>query len=313
MKNILKDLNIFSQCKKYGISPWQCPQFLFFIFGIFIIFSIFFVYFVGNHYIQDPMLMVLIICSITILLFIIEFFIIRSFEKFMELARLKNEFLDIISHHLRSPLSNLNWALDLLISGRVGEDKNSQMEYFKILKDNTARMAESISSLFIVSRLETATAPPQKKEFFLQDLINTAIKKREAKIKSANIKVNFQPKKDLPSVIADPSQIKLVIEALLDNAICYTPQGGKIEIKLEKKGKKLYFEIKDTGVGIPKEDHKYIFQKFFRSKNILRFQTQGLGLGLFIAKTIIKNAGGEISFFSEENKGSTFWFTLPTK
>lgn len=313
MKNILKDLNIFSQCKKYGISPWQCPQFLFFILGIFIIFSILFVYFVGNRYIQDPTLMVLIICSITILLFIIEFFIIRSFEKFMELARLKNEFLDIVSHHLRSPLSNLNWALDLLISGRVGEDKNSQMEYFKILKDNTTRMAESISSLFIVSRLETATAPPQKKEFFLQDLIDTAIKKKEAKIKSANIKVNFQSKKELSPVIADPSQIKLVTEALLDNAIRYTPQGGKIEIKLEKKGKKLYFEIKDTGVGIPKEDHKYIFQKFFRSKNILRLQTQGLGLGLFIAKAIIKNAGGEISFFSEENKGSTFWFTLPTK
>lgn len=313
MNNILKDLHIFSQCKKYGISPWQCPQFLFFILGLFIIFSILFVYFVGNRYIQDPTLMVLIICSITILLFIIEFFIVRSFEKFMELARLKNEFIEIVSHHLRTPLSNLKWALDLLMSGRVGENKNSQMEYFKILKDNTARMAESISSLFVVSRLETATAPPQKQEFSLEDLIEATIKKMEAKIKSANMEVNFQPKKELSPAIADPTQIKLVIEALLDNAIRYTPQGGKIKIKLERKGKKLYFEIKDTGVGIPKEDQKYVFQKFFRSKNILRLQTQGLGLGLFIAKTIIKNAGGEIGFSSEENKGSTFWFTLPTK
>lgn len=313
MNNILKDLHIFSQCKKYGISTWQCPQFLFFILGIFIIFSILFVYFVGNRYIQDPTLMVLTTCSITILLFIIEFFIVRSFEKFMELARLKNEFLEIVSHHLRTPLSNLKWALDLLMSGRVGENKNSQKEYFKILKDNTARMAESISSLFVVSRLETATASPQKQQFSLQDLTEATIKKLEAKLKSTNTTVNFQSKKGLPLVVADPTQIKLAIEALLDNAIRYMPQGGKIEIKLERKGKKLYFEIKDNGVGIPKEDQKYIFQKFFRSKNILRLQTQGLGLGLFIAKTIIKNSGGDIGFSSEENKGSTFWFTLPTK
>lgn len=237
MNNILKDLHIFSQCKKYGISPWQCPQFLFLILGLFTIFAILFVYFVGNRYIQDPTLMVLIICSITILLFIIEYFIVRSFEKFMELARLKNEFLEIVSHHLRTPLSNLNWALDLLMSGRAGENKSSQLEYFKILKDNTARMAESISSLFVVSRLETATAPPQKQEFSLEDLIEATIKKMEAKIKSTNMEVNFQPKKELSPAIADPSQIKLVIEALLDNAIRYTPQGGKIKIKLERKGK----------------------------------------------------------------------------
>ena len=82
---------------------------------------------------------------------------------------------------------------------------------------------------------------------------------------------------------------------------------------MKKKGKNLYFEIKDNGVGIPKGDQKYIFQKFFRSENILRYQTQGSGLGLYISKAIVERSGGKIGFKSEENKGSTFWFTLPIK
>ena len=77
------------------------------------------------------------------------------------------------------------------------------------------------------------------------------------------------------------------------------------------KGKNLHFEIEDTGVGIPKEDQKYLFQKFFRSGNVLRHETQGSGLGLYIASSIVKRSGGEIWFDSKEHKGSRFWFTLP--
>ena len=80
---------------------------------------------------------------------------------------------------------------------------------------------------------------------------------------------------------------------------------------MEDKGKNLRLEIKDTGVGIPREDQKYIFEKFFRSGNVLRHETQGSGLGLYIAKSIIKRSKGEIGFESKEHKGSTFWFTLP--
>ena len=88
---------------------------------------------------------------------------------------------------------------------------------------------------------------------------------------------------------------------------------GKVEIKLEKVDKYCRFEIKDTGVGIPKKDQKYIFQKFFRSENVMRYQTQGSGLGLYIAKSIVERSGGKIGFESQENKGSTFWFTLLIK
>ncbi|MFH1820492.1 MAG: HAMP domain-containing sensor histidine kinase, partial [Candidatus Nealsonbacteria bacterium] len=116
-----------------------------------------------------------------------------------------------------------------------------------------------------------------------------------------------------PKAFCDPSQLKLVIENFIDNAIRYTKGQGTIEVKIEKRNKKLLCFVKDGGVGIPWNDQKHIFQKFFRSSNVLKYQTRGSGLGLYIAKSIVERSKGKIGFRSELNKGSTFWFTVPIK
>jgi len=307
-KKIFAQLNIISQCRRYRLSLWQCPQFLFLVMGIIIIAASLLTYSIGTKYIEDPEIVVLVVLSLVTILFIIAFIITRSFERLAEVSRMKSEFIDVVSHQLRSPLTNLKWAADLLISGETGKKAT---EYFQILKENSARMEELVSDLITLSRLETATLPLEKKETSLENLITEIIFKFEPFAKSSNIEIEFKPQKDLPKVLADPSQIKQVLENLLDNAIRYTKEKGKIEMKLEKRDKNFYFEIKDQGVGIPEEDQKYIFQKFFRSKNILREKTRGSGLGLYIAKSIIERSGGKIGFKSEEGIGSTFWFTLP--
>jgi len=281
--------------------------------GIIIIGSTLIAYAIGTRYIEDPEIVALIVSILTAILFSIAFIITRSFERLAEASRMKSEFISIISHQLRSPLSNLKWAIELLMSGRLGKIEEKQTEYFRILKENSSRMAELVSDLLTVSRIETATLPLKKQEIFLPNLNKELISEFEPFAKASNVEIKFKFQKDLLKILVDPSQIKQVIENLLDNAIRYIKDRGKVEISLEKKNKKLYFEIRDNGVGIPKEDQKYIFQKFFRSENILRYQTQGSGLGLYISKAIIEKSGGKIGFKSEENKGSTFWFTLPTK
>jgi len=312
-KEILSQLNIPAQCRKYGLSLWQCPQFLFLIMGLVITISTLTAYAIGTRYIEDPRMVALIVLLTTAILFIIAVIITNSFERLAEANRMKSEFVSIVSHQLRSPLSNLRWALELLMSGKLGKIEEKQTEYFKIIKENSNRMTELIKDLLIVSRIETAKLLIKKMEFSLEDLVKELIKEFTPFARASNVEIKFRAKENLPKIFADQSQIRLVIENFLDNAIRYIKGIGVVEIKIESQEKNIYFEIKDTGVGIPKEEQKYIFQKFFRSENVLRYQTQGSGLGLYISKAIIEKSEGEIGFKSQEGIGSTFWFTLPIK
>jgi len=310
-KGIWAQLNIVAQCRKYGLSVWQCPQFLFLIMGLVITISTLTAYAIGTRYIEEPRMVALIVLLTTAILFIIAVIITDSFERLAEANRMKSEFVSIVSHQLRSPLSNLRWALELLMSGKIGKIEEKQLEYFTILKENSNRMKELIEDLLIVSRIETAKLLIKKMEFSLEDLVKELIKELTPFALASNVEIKFLNKEDLPKVFADPSQIRLVIENLLDNAIRYIKGIGVVEIKIESQEKNIYFEIRDNGVGIPKEEQKYIFQKFFRSENVLKYQTQGSGLGLYISKAIIEKLGGEIGFKSQGGIGSTFWFTLP--
>ncbi len=226
---------------------------------------------------------------------------------------MKTEFISIISHQLRSPLTNLRWAIDLLLSGEVGKIEEKQMEFFTILRENGSRMEELVSDLLIVSRMESEKQLPKKTLFSLEELTKNLIAKAYAFAKSYNVEIKLMTENNLPKIFGDASQVELVVENLLDNAIKYIKKGGVIEIGLSKNDKNIHFKIKDNGVGIPREDQKYIFQKFFRSENARRTQTQGSGLGLYICKAIIEKNGEKMGFKSEEGKGSTFWFTLPIK
>lgn len=313
VKKILEQLNIIKQCQRYNLSFWQCPQFLFLIMGGIIIVSSLATYAIGNRYIEDPLIIALVVIFITTLLFIIAFIITQSFERLAEASRMKSEFVSIVSHQLRSPLSNLKWVLELLMSGRISSVSEKQTEYFRILKENSERMGELVSDLLTVSRIEQGKLSFQKERISLQGLIEKVIKEVEIFARASNVEISFASEENLPQIIVDPDQIKLVIGNLLDNAIRYIKERGKAEIDLNKKNDNLYVEVKDNGVGIPKDDQKYIFQKFFRSANIKRHQTEGSGLGLYIAKSIIEKSGGKMGFKSQEGIGSTFWFILPIK
>jgi signal transduction histidine kinase len=312
-KEFLNEFNVPAQCRKYGLSLWQCPQFLFLVMGVVIIISTLATYAIGRRYIDDPQLVALIVLFVTAVLFIIAAIITRSFERLAEANRMKSEFVSVVSHQLRSPLSNLKWAIEFLMSGRISSVTEKQLEYLRILKENNERMEELVSDLLTVSRIEQGKLPLKKEKISFEKLILETIKEMEVFARASNVAIDFKSEKNLPQIFSDPSRLKLVVENLLDNAIRYIKEKGKVVIRLAKRNSNLYFEIKDTGVGIPEADQKYVFQKFFRSSNALRHQTDGSGLGLYIVKSIVEKLGGKINFSSQEGSGSTFWFTLPIK
>ncbi|GAI06183.1 unnamed protein product, partial [marine sediment metagenome] len=253
----------------------------------------------------------LIILVITTVLFIIAFVMTRSFERLAEASRMKSEFINIISHQLRSPLTNIKWTFELLTSREMEVPSGKVEEYLNNVKENIARMVELIDDLLIVSKIEQGTFPVLKKEFSLEDLVREQVSRYKVFAEASHIELNFYPQKNLSEVFTDPSLLKLVVENLIDNAVRYTKGKGKVKISLERREKDLFFKIKDSGVGIPKKEQRYIFQKFFRAEHILKERTRGSGLGLYVCKSIIEKLGGKIWFESEEGKGTTFYFTLP--
>lgn len=311
IKSFFGQLNVPAQCKKYGVSLWQCPSFLFLIMGLVIICSTLIAYALGNRFIDDPSVVALLVLLLTVVLFIVAYTITRGFERLAEANRLKSEFVKIVSHQLRSPITNLNWAIDILMTRDMSDNKEKQAEYYRILKENSNRMIGLVRDLLTVSRLEEGSLKARKENVSLEPIIKNLISRYEPFTVASNVTITLEVHENVPQVVVDARQIEIVIENLIDNAVRYTKGGGEIKIILEKKDKNLYFEIKDGGVGIPKQDQKFIFQKFFRSENAMRQQPQGSGLGLFISKSIIEKFGGKIGFVSQENMGSTFWFTLP--
>lgn len=316
-KTSLQDLNISAQCKKYNLSLWQCPQFFFVIMGIVMAGVISAVYGIGLRWLNDPQVIALVVLFLTAALFIITFVITQSFEKTAEANRLKSEFVSIVTHQLRSPLTSLSWAIEALISGEFGKVEEKQLEYLGILKENNSRMAELIRDLITVTKVEDGSQFLKKESVSLEAITKDMIFKFQPFFQASGLELKLTAETNLPQVTTVVNQIKVVIENLIDNAIRYAkPKGdtkGLIEISITKKEKNIYFEIKDNGIGIPEEDQRFIFQKFFRSGNVKKIQPYGSGLGLFITKSIIAKLGGKVGLKSDEGKGTTFWFTLPIK
>jgi len=309
-KRITEQLNLRAQCQRYRVPLLQCPQFLFLIMGIIIIGAAITAYLIGMRYIEDPEIIALMVLTLSVILFIFTYIITISFERLAEANRMKSEFVKIVSHQLRSPITNVSWAIDSLMSGALGRIQKSQLEYFKILKENSSRMKELIRDLLITSRIEEGALPIRKEKVSLVKVVESLISEFRPFAFASNVKVEFDFDKDLPEIFTDYHQVKVVIENLLDNAIRYIKKKGKVKIRLGKKETDIYFRIEDNGIGIPEDDQKYLFQKFFRSKS---GEKQGTGLGLFITKSITERLNGKIWFESEEGKGTTFWFSLPIK
>ena len=148
---------------------WQCPQFLFLVMGSLIIITSVVSYLIGTHFFADPEQVVMVVLIVSIFLLILSFTITRSFEQLAEASRMKSEFINIVSHQLRSPLTNIKWTFEILSSKDFEVPESKKEEYFVNVRENIARMVELIDDLLIVSRIEQGKLPVQKKEFDFVD------------------------------------------------------------------------------------------------------------------------------------------------
>jgi len=231
-------------------------------------------------------------------------------EKLVE--RMKTEFVSLAAHQLRTPLSAIKWTLKMFLEGDLGKMTKEQKEFLDGTYKSNEKMIVLINDLLNVTRIEEGRYLYGLTLTDVEDLINSIVDSHKGKAKERNLILGFRkPEKKLPKVMLDVEKMNIAITNLLNNAVRYTPSGGKVLISLKQTKKGIEFSIKDTGAGIPENQQKRVFTKFFRGANAIRMETEGTGLGLFIAKNIIEAHKGKIWFESKEGKGTTFYFTIP--
>jgi PAS domain S-box-containing protein len=238
-----------------------------------------------------------------------------------QVEQAKTEFVSIASHQLRTPLTAINWYIEMLLDGSIGKCSKEQKEYLQQIYSSNRRMVDLVNSLLNVSRIDMGTfaIDPEPTDFV--EISKSVVMELQPQIVTKHLIVNEEYRGSIPIINADPKLVRIIFQNLVSNAVKYTPEKGNVIIKIEVGkpivgGKKiakdmLMITVSDTGYGIPKNQQSHIFSKLFRADNAREKVAEGTGLGLYIVKSIIEAANGKIWFESEENKGTTFYAILP--
>ena len=241
----------------------------------------------------------------------IALLIIEDLPREKLIGQMKTEFISIAAHQLRTPLSIIKWTIRMLLDGDVGQLNEKQREFLQRGFETNERMVTLVSDLLNVNRIEEGRFGYEFKKGDLIAFLKQIVAGRNPMTQERNIQVNLKFHAEREEMFFDPEKLSLAITNIIDNAIKYTPPGGNIEIITKIVLNKIEIAIKDNGVGIPERQKNRLFSKFFRGTNVVRMQTEGSGLGLFISKNVIAAHGGNIRAESEEGIGTTMYITLP--
>ncbi len=235
-------------------------------------------------------------------------------EKLKKVLSIKSDMISISAHELRTSLSALKWILKMFIDKDMGEITLEQEAFMNRALVSNNRMIELVNKLLVYNHSEDVDMTFTFKKINILNIIDQTIFEfsGEAKKKNINI-ILLKPEEKLPEINGDEEMLRVVFQNLVENAIKYGVNEDKVFISLKnnKDKKNIEISIRDTGVGIEKEDQEKIFNKFYRGANSSKNKIPGTGLGLFAAKNIIEHHNGKIWFESTVNNGSTFFITLP--
>lgn len=235
--------------------------------------------------------------------------VLEDITHLRELDRLKTEFVGVASHELRTPVTSLLLANQLLEEGAAGPLTPDQREVVAAQKEDLMRLERMMRDLLDMTRLEAGVTPPRFQILPADLLMRGAVDSVRTQAAKKGVILIQENLPDLPEVRADRAQIVRVLVNLINNAVRHTLKGGKVTVRasLAPDGRQILFQVEDTGSGIPAEYLKRIFERFVQVPGATG---GGSGLGLSIAQTIIRAHGGTIEAVSELNRGSTFTFTL---
>jgi len=225
----------------------------------------------------------------------------------------KGEFLSMIAHQLRTPLTGIKWTLKMLVDGDLGNLNEEQQTIVRKGYESSEQLVELLQELILANKGEAWDFQYTLVQIPLEPLVDDTITEFLLEARSRNITIKTEHENESTNIYTDQSKLRIVLQNLIENGIKYTPEGGHIIIHTSNNIEQAVITVSDNGIGIPNIDHDQIFTKFFRASNAESRHTHGTGLGLFTAKKIIHKLGGAISFTSKEGTGTIFTISLPKK
>jgi signal transduction histidine kinase len=233
-----------------------------------------------------------------------------------ELQRLdeaKDEFVSMASHQLRTPLTSIKGYISMVMEGDAGKITDQQKHLLNEAFVSSERMVHLIADFLSVSRLQTGKFIVDAQPIDFDLLIRHEIEVMQPIASSHGQKLEYIRPVAKREIVVDEAKIQQVVMNFIDNAVYYSKPNSTINIGLDYNNREVIFTVKDTGIGVPKDEQGKLFSKFFRAVNARKQRPDGTGVGLFLAKKIVTAHNGSIIFTSKENQGSTFGFRLPLK
>ncbi len=237
----------------------------------------------------------------------------RAYEKLEDLGKMKSDFVSVVAHQLRTPLSVTKWALDMLYDISQNSLTPEQVQVLMQGKESNERMIALVDNLLKVDLHEIGKMQYSFETISIHSVVDPVVDQLMVIAKQRNIDLQKIYDANNTNIYADKERLQSVLQNFLENALKYTPKGGEVIVTIKSNDTDIEVSVKDNGIGIPENELDKLFTKFYRGENAIKTVTEGSGLGLFIAKKIIKRHGGKIWAKSNEGKGSTFYFSIPIK
>lgn len=238
--------------------------------------------------------------------------IARDISALQVANRVRANFVSMVSHELRTPLNSVHGFIDLLLQGHMGALNPEQQKYLGYSQEGVQQLISIVEDILFLSRSDAGQFEIRPQEVNFHVLARQVISSMEPQARKAEVTLHKHIPTPTPLLYVDPQRMKQVLTNLVANAIKFTPPGGTITIHTHPHNERFALvSVSDTGYGIPIEDRPHIFDRFYQSNHSQQSKMGGYGLGLSIAKLIVEQHGGTISFDSILNKGTTFYFTAP--
>ena len=238
--------------------------------------------------------------------------LVRDVSEAKRIDAVKSNFMSLASHQLRTPLTSIRWALGRLDKQLEGQIDPAHLELLQKAKQSTITMAQTITTMLSISRVEAGLHSVKATAFSLAEFLEGVRKNFADACAHKNISLVAACLPDI-QLKTDREVLREILENLLSNAVKYTPTGGSIVVRCSREGDRVLLRVQDTGYGIPMHQHEKVFTKFFRGENITHVDTHGTGLGLYLSSLLVQAIGGSVDFTSEQGRGTTFVLTLPNR